>query len=159
MSEQFPAVASSLLIGGQVVSHTGLVGEGTAHLHPAIWSFAESLPAGVRKPFTGRCAESALVSDQLWALDSARSDGRMTSLDSYVAGVQHGPSHEWYKDGTLRSEGTAREGRPVGASREWHPNGALAAEVEFSEDGTTTLAERRWDEEGRPTKNWSASEG
>ncbi|MGW0964535.1 toxin-antitoxin system YwqK family antitoxin [Streptomyces gelaticus] len=88
-----------------------------------------------------------------------RLGGAVVSLDSYVAGVQHGPSHEWYKDGTLRSEGTAREGRPVGASREWHPNGALAAEVEFSEDGTTTLAERRWDEEGRPTKNWSASEG
>lgn len=84
MSEQFPAVASSLLIGGQVVNHTSLVGEGTANLHPAIWSFAESLPADVRRPFTGRCAESVLVSDQLWALDSARNDGRTTTLDEAV---------------------------------------------------------------------------
>lgn len=81
MSEQFPAVASSLLIGGQVVSHTSLVGEGTADLHPAIRSFVGTLPADASKPFTGRCAESALVSDQLWALDSARSDGRAGTLD------------------------------------------------------------------------------
>ncbi|MFD0338403.1 YwqJ-related putative deaminase [Streptomyces sp. NPDC127117] len=81
MSEQFPAVASSLLIGGQVVSHTSLVGEGTADLHPALRQFVETLPADAQKPFTGHCAESALVSDQLWALDSARGDGRTTTLD------------------------------------------------------------------------------
>ncbi|MDK0522369.1 hypothetical protein [Streptomyces sp. ML-6] len=80
----------------------------------------------------------------------------LVSLDSYVEGVQHGPSREWYKDGTLRSEATARTGLPVGTSREWHPNGVLAAEVEFSENGMTMVAERRWDEEGRPTKNWHA---
>ncbi|MFF9573494.1 toxin-antitoxin system YwqK family antitoxin [Streptomyces sp. NPDC014685] len=83
----------------------------------------------------------------------------LVSLDSYVEGVRHGPSREWYKDGTLRSEATARKGLPVGTSREWHPNGVLAAEVEFSENGMTMVAERRWDEEGRPTKNWQASEG
>ncbi|GGV97690.1 hypothetical protein GCM10015535_69550 [Streptomyces gelaticus] len=88
-----------------------------------------------------------------------RLDDALVSVDSYMAGVQHGPSREWYKDGTLRSEATAREGRPVGVSREWHPNGVLASEVEFSENGMTMLAERRWDEEGRPTKTWSASEG
>ncbi|MEU0626655.1 hypothetical protein [Streptomyces sp. NPDC005989] len=88
-----------------------------------------------------------------------RLGGAVVSLDSYVAGVQHGPSREWYKDGTLRSEATAHEGRPVGVSREWHPNGVLAAEVEFSGNGMTMLAERRWDEEGQPTKNWRAGEG
>ncbi|WP_326767967.1 hypothetical protein OG978_28625 [Streptomyces sp. NBC_01591] len=84
--------------------------------------------------------------------------GALVSLDSYVEGVQHGPSREWYEDGTLRSEATAREGRPAGVSGEWHPNGVLAAEVEFSENGLRTLAERRWDEEGQPTKNWRADE-
>ncbi|MEU9621679.1 MULTISPECIES: hypothetical protein [unclassified Streptomyces] len=82
----------------------------------------------------------------------------LVSLDSYVAGVQHGRSREWYKDGTLRSEATAREGRPAGVSREWHANGTLAAEVVFAEDGPTVLSDRRWDEEGRPTKNWRKSE-
>ncbi|MFF2014295.1 YwqJ-related putative deaminase [Streptomyces sp. NPDC058195] len=73
-------MASSLLIGGQVVSHTSLIGEGTPRLHPAVTSFVASLPADVRKPFTGRCAESALVSDQLWSLDSTRGDDRTTTL-------------------------------------------------------------------------------
>ncbi|MFJ9684031.1 YwqJ-related putative deaminase [Streptomyces sp. NPDC101194] len=79
MSEQFPAVASSLLIGGKVFSHTSLAGEGTVGLHPAIRSFIDTLPGDV--PFTGRCAESALLSDQLWALDSVRNDGRTTALE------------------------------------------------------------------------------
>ncbi|MFB7191765.1 toxin-antitoxin system YwqK family antitoxin [Streptomyces sp. NPDC056230] len=88
-----------------------------------------------------------------------RLGGAVVSLDSYVAGVQHGPSREWYEDGTLRSEATAREGRPAGVSKEWHPNGVLAAEVVFSENGTSVLAGRRWDEEGRLTKNWQARNG
>ncbi|MEV8454865.1 YwqJ-related putative deaminase [Streptomyces sp. NPDC052095] len=59
-------------MGGQIVSHTSLVGEGTVTLHPAVRSFVESLPFGVRRLFTGRCAESALVSDQLWSRLLAR---------------------------------------------------------------------------------------
>ncbi|MFF3687537.1 toxin-antitoxin system YwqK family antitoxin [Streptomyces sp. NPDC002187] len=80
--------------------------------------------------------------------------GDLVSLDNYMDGVQHGLSREWYRDGTLRSEGTARMGLPVGISREWHPNGTLAAERVFAEDGLTTLADRAWDEQGHPTKNW-----
>jgi len=80
LSEQFPAVASSLLVGGKVVSHTSLIGEGQANLHPAISGFVGSLPPEQRRFFTGSCAESALVSDQLWALDDARDDGRTTTL-------------------------------------------------------------------------------
>ncbi|MEU6119587.1 YwqJ-related putative deaminase [Streptomyces sp. NPDC047117] len=80
MSEQFPAVASSLLIHGTVVSHTSIVGSERPNLHPSIWKFAEELSPEQRMPFTARCAESALVSDQLWAIDSARNDGRTTTL-------------------------------------------------------------------------------
>lgn len=80
--------------------------------------------------------------------------GVVVGLDSYVDGVPHGPSREWYEDGVLRSEATARTGRPVGVSRAWHPNGTLAAEQTFAEDGLTMSADRQWDEAGRPTKNW-----
>ncbi|MFJ6016689.1 toxin-antitoxin system YwqK family antitoxin [Streptomyces sp. NPDC092952] len=97
------------------------------------------------EPFTGEVEE--------------RLGGAPVSLDSYVAGVRHGPSREWYEDGTLRSEGTAHGGRAVGVSRERHPNGVLAAEREFPETGGPMLADRQWDEEGRPTKNWQAGTG
>lgn len=49
-------------------------------------------------------------------------------------------------------------GLPVGVSKEWHPNGTLAAERVFAEDGLTLLADRQWDEKGRPTKNWLKGE-
>ncbi|MFI0781148.1 toxin-antitoxin system YwqK family antitoxin [Streptomyces sp. NPDC021212] len=86
-----------------------------------------------------------------------RLGGALVSLDAYVGGVQHGPSREWYKDGTLRSQGTARLGRPVGISREWHANGTLASEQEFDEGGLTLLKDRQWDEEGQPTRDWRKS--
>ncbi len=80
MSETYPAVASSLLIQGMVLSHTSLYGDGAPNLHPAVRSFLDDLPAARREPFMGLCAESALVSDQFRALDARRSDGRTTTL-------------------------------------------------------------------------------
>lgn len=54
-----------------------------------------------------------LYGDELFTGEvEERLGGAVVSLDSYVAGVQHGPSREWCEDGTLQSEGTAREGRP-----------------------------------------------
>lgn len=93
------------------------------------------------QPFTGEVEE--------------RSGGAVISLDSYVDGVQDGLSREWYKDGTLRSEATVREGRPVGVAREWHPNGELASEQVFAENGLTMLKDFHWDENGLPTRTWS----
>ncbi|MGW0841315.1 toxin-antitoxin system YwqK family antitoxin [Streptomyces sp. NPDC002787] len=96
-------------------------------------------------PFTGEVEE--------------RSRGVVISRDRYVDGRQDGPSHEWNEDGTPRSEGTARQGRPVGISWEWHSNGTLAAERVFTADGLTMLENREWDEEGRPIRAWRETEG
>lgn len=43
--------------------------------------FFNALPTERREYFIGYCAESALVSDQLWGLDSRRTAGGMTTLD------------------------------------------------------------------------------
>ncbi|MFJ8511078.1 toxin-antitoxin system YwqK family antitoxin [Streptomyces avermitilis] len=83
-----------------------------------------------------------------------RLGGAVVSLETYADGAPHGPSREWYKDGTLRSEATAHKGRPVGITRDWHPNGTLAAEREFTEDGLTMVSHREWDETGQPTRVW-----
>ncbi|BDH10100.1 hypothetical protein HOK021_12790 [Streptomyces hygroscopicus] len=77
MSERFeggmvPGTASSVLVQGMVFSHTNLSGDGTPNLHPAVLRYFEEIPERLREPFLGYCAESALVSDQLWALDSER---------------------------------------------------------------------------------------
>ncbi|MFJ1749100.1 YwqJ-related putative deaminase [Streptomyces sp. NPDC088116] len=84
MSELVPGVAASLLVQGKVLSHTNLAGDERPHLHPAVDGFLVGLPVEQREPYIGYCAESALVSDQMWALDQQRTDGRPTTLDEAV---------------------------------------------------------------------------
>jgi hypothetical protein len=78
---EIPAVASSLLIDGKILSQTSFVGPGTPNLHPAVWNFVNSLPDEKRRGFTGRCAESALISDKLWEMDAAPGRGRITTIE------------------------------------------------------------------------------
>ncbi|MFF4408279.1 YwqJ-related putative deaminase [Streptomyces sp. NPDC001262] len=80
MSDTYPSVAASLLIRDAIVSHTSLFGEGTPNLHPTVQEFFDALPAEQRERFLGTCAESALISDQFWALDAERADGRVTTI-------------------------------------------------------------------------------
>ncbi|WFB07101.1 hypothetical protein LRS74_08590 [Streptomyces sp. LX-29] len=84
MSDTAFGVAASLLVQGTIHSQTNLVGEGTPDLHPAVREFFDALPVALREPFLGYCAESALVSDQLWGLDEARADGGHTTLAEAV---------------------------------------------------------------------------
>ncbi|MET9320878.1 hypothetical protein ABZX75_11940 [Streptomyces sp. NPDC003038] len=85
--------------------------------------------------------------------------GVLVSQDSYVSGLQDGLSREWYKDGTLRSEGTVRRGRPRGEFMEWHPNGVLKSRQIFDDSGLVLKEEYEWDETGRPTRAWTLTEG
>ncbi|WKX72915.1 YwqJ-related putative deaminase [Streptomyces sp. XD-27] len=84
MSDIAFGVASSLLVQGSIYSQTNLTGEGTPDLHPAVREFFDALPVGLRESFIGYCAESALISDQMWALDETRTDGGWTTLDEAV---------------------------------------------------------------------------
>ncbi|WP_309051078.1 YwqJ-related putative deaminase [Streptomyces sp.] len=81
MSDLVPGTAASLLLHGTITSHTNLTGDGEPRLHPAVREFFDQLPAGLREPFIGYCAESALVSDELFAFDRMRGDGRTADLD------------------------------------------------------------------------------
>ncbi|WP_327143740.1 YwqJ-related putative deaminase [Nocardia sp. NBC_01327] len=81
MPETFPATASSLLIKGKIFSQTSMFGEGKPNHHPAVEAFIKAQLTSPAQRFPGNCAELALVSDQLWGLDSGRADGRFSSLD------------------------------------------------------------------------------
>ncbi|MEU4736094.1 MULTISPECIES: YwqJ-related putative deaminase [Streptomyces] len=85
LSDLVPGVAASLLIRGRIYSQTNFGGEGEPRLHPAVRDFFESLPVEQREPFIGYCAESALISDQLWGMDRGRVDQEVTTLDEAVA--------------------------------------------------------------------------
>ncbi|MFC9232088.1 YwqJ-related putative deaminase [Streptomyces decoyicus] len=80
MSSIVPGTASSLLVHGKIFSHTNLTGDGEPNLHPAVLEFFDRLPVERREPFIGYCAESALVSDQLWALESEQQGQHRISL-------------------------------------------------------------------------------
>ncbi|MGW0121405.1 YwqJ-related putative deaminase [Streptomyces sp. NPDC003327] len=84
MSDLVPGTAASLLIHGTITSHTNLTGDGEPELHPAVREFFDALPPALREPFVGFCAESALVSDELFAFDRMRGDGRTAGLDEAV---------------------------------------------------------------------------
>ncbi|MER7824254.1 YwqJ-related putative deaminase [Streptomyces sp. NPDC096097] len=81
MPDDMPGVAASLLVQNTVLSHTNLSGDGAPRLHAAVQGFFDALPPAQREPFIGLCAESALVSDQFYALDAQRGDGGVTTLD------------------------------------------------------------------------------
>ncbi|WP_206326309.1 MULTISPECIES: hypothetical protein [unclassified Streptomyces] len=68
----------------------------------------------------------------------------LVSLDTYVGGYRDGPSRQWYKDGTLRSEGALRAGLPVGEFKTWHPNGVLAAKGVLVANGMTLVEDCAW---------------
>ncbi|MFF8831883.1 toxin-antitoxin system YwqK family antitoxin [Streptomyces sp. NPDC015131] len=80
--------------------------------------------------------------------------GHLISLDEYTDGVQDGWSREWYRDGTLRSEGFVRHGRPIGEFREWYSNGVLK-ERQFFDGSAASLRETdTWDETGARVSSW-----
>ncbi|MFJ2938334.1 MULTISPECIES: YwqJ-related putative deaminase [unclassified Streptomyces] len=80
MSDTVPGTAASLLVQGTITSQTNLTGDGEPRLHPAVREFFDGLAPSLREPFLGYCAESALVSDRLYAVDAQRPDGGVTSL-------------------------------------------------------------------------------
>ncbi|MGW1143751.1 YwqJ-related putative deaminase [Streptomyces sp. NPDC002454] len=78
-------MAASLLVHGRIFSHTSIVGDEQPRLHPAVREFFDALPVDERESFLGYCAESTLISDQLWGADRERNDGGTTSLDEAAA--------------------------------------------------------------------------
>ncbi|MCQ4208440.1 YwqJ-related putative deaminase [Streptomyces longispororuber] len=81
MPEHVPLTAASLLVHGRIYSQTDLDPDAEPDLHPAVTAFFQQLPPARREPFVGYCAESALISDQLWGLDQERTIGGPTTLD------------------------------------------------------------------------------
>lgn len=114
MSERFeggsiPGTASSLLCQGAVFSHTNLSGDGTPNLHPSVLGYFEEIPERLREPFLGYCAESALVSDQLWAIDAERQGLPPVTLEEVVPHF-HGAA---MVSKMIREEGDPDHGQPT----------------------------------------------
>ncbi|MFD9092939.1 YwqJ-related putative deaminase [Streptomyces collinus] len=68
-----PTVAAALSVRGATLTGTAARGDQPPPLHPLVQDFLDTLTSAQRDRFTGRCAETILISRQIAAADAARS--------------------------------------------------------------------------------------
>ncbi|GGW15313.1 hypothetical protein GCM10018980_39340 [Streptomyces capoamus] len=68
-----PAVAAALSVRGATLTGTAARSDQPPALHPLVKDFLDTLTSAQRHRFTGRCAETILISRHLATADAARS--------------------------------------------------------------------------------------
>ncbi|GGJ23958.1 hypothetical protein GCM10010121_038680 [Streptomyces brasiliensis] len=68
-----PTVAAALSVRGATLTGTAARGDHPPPLHPLVQDFLDTLTSAQRDRFTGRCAETILISRHLTAADATRS--------------------------------------------------------------------------------------
>ncbi|MFF4400841.1 YwqJ-related putative deaminase [Streptomyces sp. NPDC001480] len=68
-----PTVAAALSVRGTTLTGTAARGDHTPALHPLVQDFLDTLTSAQRDRFTGRCAETILISRHITAADAERS--------------------------------------------------------------------------------------
>ncbi|MFI7385980.1 YwqJ-related putative deaminase [Streptomyces sp. NPDC049813] len=69
-----PAVAAALSVRGSTLTSTAARGEPAPALHPLVQDFLDTLTSTQRDRFTGRCAETILISRHLATSDAERTE-------------------------------------------------------------------------------------
>ncbi|GAB2763510.1 YwqJ-related putative deaminase [Streptomyces bullii] len=68
-----PTIAAALSVRGTTLTGTAARGDTPPALHPLVQDFLDTLTSAQRDRFTGRCAETILISRHITAADAARS--------------------------------------------------------------------------------------
>ena len=68
-----PTIAAALSVRGATLTGTAARGDQPPPLHPLVQDFLDTLTSAQRDRFTGRCAETILISRHITAADAARS--------------------------------------------------------------------------------------
>ncbi|GAA4557936.1 YwqJ-related putative deaminase [Streptomyces collinus] len=68
-----PTVAAALSVRGTTLTGTAARGDTPPALHPLVQDFLDTLTSAQRDRYTGRCAETLLISRHIAAADTARS--------------------------------------------------------------------------------------
>ncbi|MFE3633001.1 YwqJ-related putative deaminase [Streptomyces sp. NPDC059168] len=68
-----PTIAAALSVRGTTLTGTAARGDRPPVLHPLVQDFLDTLTSAQRDRFTGRCAETILISRHITAADAARS--------------------------------------------------------------------------------------
>jgi antitoxin component YwqK of YwqJK toxin-antitoxin module len=84
-------------------------------------------------------------------------DGRVVAVTGYQDGLEHGPSVEYFADGSKEVEGQSAGGYAVGEWREWYPGGRLKSYKVLDRWGDLRKSQL-WDVDGALIED-SESEG
>ncbi|MGW0614078.1 YwqJ-related putative deaminase [Streptomyces sp. NPDC002788] len=68
-----PTIAAALSVRGATLTGTAARGDTPPTLHPLVQDFLDTLTSAQRDRYTGRCAETILISRHIAAADAARS--------------------------------------------------------------------------------------
>ncbi|MFI2910967.1 YwqJ-related putative deaminase [Streptomyces sp. PDY-4] len=68
-----PTIAAALSVRGDTLTGTAARGDTPPALHPLVQDFLDTLTSDQRDRFTGRCAETILISRHITTADNARS--------------------------------------------------------------------------------------
>lgn len=68
-----PTIAAALSVRGTTLTGTAARGEEPPALHPLVQDFLDTLTSAQRDRFTGRCAETILISRHISTVDATRS--------------------------------------------------------------------------------------
>ncbi|MEU1575328.1 YwqJ-related putative deaminase [Streptomyces collinus] len=68
-----PTIAAALSVRGATLTGTAARGDTPPTLHPLVQDFLDTLTSAQRDRYTGRCAETILISRHIAAADTARS--------------------------------------------------------------------------------------
>jgi hypothetical protein len=68
-----PTIAAALSVRGDTLTGTAARSDQTPTLHPLVQDFLDTLTSDQRDRFTGRCAETILISRHITTADTARS--------------------------------------------------------------------------------------
>ncbi len=68
-----PTIAAALSVRGATLTGTAARGDQPPPLHPLVQDFLDTLTSAQRDRFTGRCAETILISRHISNIDAARS--------------------------------------------------------------------------------------
>jgi hypothetical protein len=105
-----PTIAAALSVRGATLTGTAARGEEPPTLHPLVQDFLDALTSAQRDRFTGRCAETILISRHISAVDAGRSKRAARKP------MTNGEARKALKQGKLTARRIREDGDPLHGS-------------------------------------------
>lgn len=105
-----PTIAAALSVRGETLTGTAARGDQPPTLHPLVQDFLDALTSDQRDRFTGRCAETILISRHITASEAAR--GKRAARKP----ITNGEARKALKNAKLTARRIREDGDPLHGS-------------------------------------------